>query len=78
MFLQERIILGGETFCAAKQLQTKLRLTEPSTYVDDVPRARTGPQHGLSSSNLADNGQVDEDFVSPCRVSARERTLEFA
>src|SRR6267143_1540255 len=78
MFLQERIILAGETFSAKSQLQTQLGLTQPPAHIEYVPFACTRPQHGAPGAHFAHDCHTDQNLVSAGRVSACQRTPELA
>src|SRR5215467_10981651 len=77
MLSQQFIVAIDQAPAAFCKFPSKLGFAEAPTDKDPVLWPRTGTRCARSLFYFSNDGNMDEDFVAPCRVSSGKRTSQF-
>src|SRR5262249_25163625 len=76
MFSQPAISEGQFFLAGAQQLQTILGFSQPAGDKNGIAGPSARAENGASTPALADNSNIDEDFLPPCGVPSGDGTFQ--
>src|SRR2546426_10624880 len=78
MLSDQWIFFTHNSLALPQELLTQFRFAQPPADVENVARPRSRPQDRMTGTHFAHDCYIDQDFLPPRGVSARQRTLKLA